>query len=141
MSYTFLRNVRKMFQKEAIFNFLTTFFHCIIVNSYDWIKLIESILGSKYESLGSLGSRLGVRSRPPRWSRVTVGFTRLKVDFKVDFLTKFEWKLGTRLWPRLQKSTFSKPVLWSPIWCLGFSRDPKKGLKHLNISILYITCD
>ena len=24
--------------------------------------------------------RLGVKSRPPRWSRVTVGFTRIKVE-------------------------------------------------------------
>ena len=30
------------------------------------------------------------RGRPPRWSRVEVGFTRLKVDFEVDCLTWVE---------------------------------------------------
>ena len=36
----------------------------------------------------ALQVRLGKRVRPLRWSRFTVGLTRLKVDFKVDFLTK-----------------------------------------------------
>ena len=55
-------------------------------------------------SLVQLG--LGVRSRPSRWSRVTVGFTRL--------------------WPRLLKPTFNKVMCWQDLkYTLSPPRNPK----------------